>query len=197
MSARYEGIPLVRLLPDGRNIELKSELTFYDPKDDRWSVPVGAVVDGASIPPAFWSLVGSPLTGRYRDASIIHDWYCDIRTRSWEATHRVFYEAMLVSGVDSVRAKIMYFAVRWGGPRWEPRVSHNTRLDAGERYRFEEPDEGSAAASAATERVPSPRELSSGGNEEWVVERAVAFIENENPSLDAIDQLADDRATPS
>src|SRR6202007_2255330 len=95
-----------------------------------------AVADGASIPRAFWSLIGGPLEGRYRNASIVHDWYCDRRTRTWQATQRVFYEAMRTSGVSMAKAKTMFLAVQWGGPRWEVRVSVNTRLDAGPRFNF-------------------------------------------------------------
>jgi hypothetical protein len=191
MAARYEGVPLVQLLPDGRNIELKCELTFYDAQDIRWSVPPGAVLDGASIPVPFWSIIGSPLTGPYRDASIIHDWYCDVRTRPWEATHRVFYDAMMVSGVEPMRAKIMYFAVRWGGPRWEPRVSHNTGLDVGERYRFD--DSGGAERGRRPRGVANPRDLAAPSDEGVVAGRAMAIIEAENPSLDKIERLAEDR----
>ncbi|MEA3030892.1 MAG: hypothetical protein QOG13_2217 [Sphingomonadales bacterium] len=192
MAARFEGVPVVEFLPDGRNIELKSELTFYDSEEIRWSVPPKAVVDGASIPSAFWSLIGSPLTGRYRDASIIHDWFCDQRTRTWEATHRVFYEAMIVSGVTLARAKLMYFAVRWAGPRWEERVSINTNLDVGERYRFEEI--GANVSPPRTRRkigVQSPGEVMSEDGQRRVAEAVAAHMENEEPSIERIEELAE------
>lgn len=129
LSSCYVGAPpLVALLPDGRDIKLLSEFSFHDSNSISWVVPKGATVDGASIPQIFWSFMGGPFEGRYRDASIIHDWYCDVRVRTWEATHRTFYEAMLVSGVSQLKAKVMYFAVRWGGPRWEPRTRANTEL---------------------------------------------------------------------
>jgi hypothetical protein len=128
MSARYEGVPQVQFLPDGRNMRLTAGLVFYDPSEIRWAVPADAVVDGASIPKFLWSVFGGPFEGRYRDGSIIHDWYCDIRTRPWQATHRVFYDAMCVSGVPPKTALIMYFAVRWKGPRWDERVMVNTNL---------------------------------------------------------------------
>ena len=119
MAARYEGEPQVVFLAGGRNVRLLADLYFFDSEDTRWAVPAGAVVDGASIPRLFWSIIGGPFEGQYRDASIIHDWFCDKRTRTWQATHRVFYEGMIVSGVGIKMAKLMYFAVRWQGPRWE------------------------------------------------------------------------------
>jgi len=139
MPARYEGQPQVQLLSDGRNIKLLADFIFYDPEETRWAVPAEAVVDGASIPKLFWSIIGGPFDGIYRDASIIHDWYCDKRTRTWQATHLVFYEAMRVSGVSDIKAKVMYFAVRWKGPRWDKRVIFNTNLSAGTFYNLAGP----------------------------------------------------------
>lgn len=136
MAARYEGEPVVKLLPGGRNVQLVADLVFIDPQDVRWAVPVGATVDGASIPRAFWPVIGGPFEGRYRDASIIHDWFCDRRTRTWQATHRVFHDAMIVSGVPTPKAKVMYFAVYWAGPRWEERVTLNTTLPVDTSYNF-------------------------------------------------------------
>src|SRR4051812_31635812 len=92
-------------------------------------VPERTRVDGASIPQALWSIVGSPFTGKYVQASVIHDYYCDVRVRRWQHVHRIFYEAMLVSGVSETRAKIMYAAVYFAGPRWSDTVSHNTNLN--------------------------------------------------------------------
>jgi hypothetical protein len=128
MAAHFEGKPQVEWLGDGRNVKLLTEIKFFDPSNTCWDVPTGAVVDGASIPRIFWPIVGGPFEGKYRDASIIHDWYCDRRTRTWQATHRVFYDAMIASGVADSKAKVMYFAVRWRGPRWEERVTINTNL---------------------------------------------------------------------
>lgn len=193
MAARFEGVPVVELLPDGINIKLRSELTFYDPQEVRWSVPPDAVVDGASIPSAFWTVVGSPLTGRYRDASIIHDWFCDKRTRTWQATHRVFYDAMIVSGVDPFQAKVMYYGVLWRGPRWEERVSRNTNLDAGDRYSFDGtgPGTGSAGTTRRLVAVPSPGDAIAEHDQHRIVATIVALIRKEDTPLDRIEELAE------
>ncbi len=183
MPARFEGTPVVEFLPDGRNVELKSELTFYDSREVRWSVPSGAVVDGASIPRVFWSIIGSPLTGRYRDASVIHDWYCDRRTRTWEETHWAFYEAMLVSGVAAAQAKVMYFGVRWGGPRWEERVIRNTTLEVGDQYRFD--------SYVETVRAESPNTPVSEEEQALVAKAVVKFIEQEDPPIEQLEALAE------
>jgi hypothetical protein len=110
---------------------LLAPLTFTRTDCSHWPVPAEIELDGASIPKALWSLIGGPFEGRYRDASIVHDYYCAARTRGWRDTHRVFYEAMRSSGESAAKAKIMYYAVYRFGPRWD------------------EPRAGAAAASAA------------------------------------------------
>jgi YD repeat-containing protein len=93
-----------------------------------WPVPRGATVDGASIPQALWSILGGPFEGKYRDASVVHDYYCAVRSADWQAVHRMFYRAMLVSGVSAPRAKLLYAAVYFAGPRWDDMVVENVRL---------------------------------------------------------------------
>jgi hypothetical protein len=83
-----------------------------------WEAPAGSIVNGASIPRVLWTLVGSPFTGDYVYASIVHDVACDTRTRPWRDTHFMFYQACLAGGTRPGRAKLMYLAVRNFGPRW-------------------------------------------------------------------------------
>lgn len=125
---RYIGKIVWTPLPDGRLMELVEGFGFMDPNGLEWTVPPRTQVDGASIPQVLWSIVGSPFTGKYRDASVIHDYYCDVRVRPWTAVHRVFYDAMIVSGVSVSRAKLMYGAVYYGGPRWSDAARHNSNL---------------------------------------------------------------------
>jgi hypothetical protein len=78
-----------------------------------WHVPAGFVSDGASIPRALWSIIGSPLTGKYRNAAIIHDYFCRNHNFDYssEEIHEVFYRAMIASGVSNTQAGIMYYSV--------------------------------------------------------------------------------------
>lgn len=107
----------VNLLPDGM-IELANDVIYTDDAGRKWRAPKGTIADGASIPRMFWSIIGGPLDGNYRNASIIHDVYCVRRSMPWKAVHRVFYEAMLASKVDPYKARVMYAAVYHFGPRW-------------------------------------------------------------------------------
>lgn len=103
---------------DGRRMTLLRAFTFTDSAGTAWSAPTGAVVDGASIPQVFWSIVGGPYEGEYRDASIVHDHECTIRVRPWRDVHRMFYQACLAGGVRPLKARLMYAAVYLFGPRW-------------------------------------------------------------------------------
>lgn len=98
---------------------LLEDFSFTDPNGLVWKTPKGWEVDGASIPQPAWSIVGGPLSGRYLHASIIHDRYCDTKTRMAHDTHRNFFYGMLANGVSSVKANLMYWAVRTFGPSWK------------------------------------------------------------------------------
>jgi hypothetical protein len=98
--------------------KLLNDFRYEDPNGLLWSVPSKKEVDGASIPQAFWSFIGGPFEGNYIRASVIHDYYCDIKTRTQHDTHRNFYYGMRAAGVDLWQAKFMYWAVATFGPKW-------------------------------------------------------------------------------
>ncbi len=125
---KYIGSVEVQWLEDGRRMRLLKSFSYIDCEGVEWLAPVGFVVDGASIPQFFWSLVGGPYEGKYRDASVIHDAACSERKRSWESAHLAFYYAMLASGVDFKTAKLFYAAVYHYGPRWSIKYEENIAL---------------------------------------------------------------------
>lgn len=151
---RFEGHVVARWEDDGRTMTLVEPFAYVDPQAMRWPAPAGAVVNGASIPRAFWSLIGGPFAGEFRNASVVHDVACETRDRPWRAVHRMFYEACRCGGVGAVKAKTMYYAVSHYGPRW--RVEERTTIVAGtartERFVSDEtpaaPNETEAAAVA-------------------------------------------------
>jgi hypothetical protein len=107
-----------------RAVRVIEDFTFTQALDGTvWEAPGGSLVNGASIPRVLWTLVGSPFTGDYVYASIVHDVACDTRRRPWRATHYMFYQACLAGGTRPGRAKLMYLAVRNFGLRWpEPQA---------------------------------------------------------------------------
>lgn len=99
--------------------KLESEFRFKDPNGLLWVTPALKEVDGASIPQTFWSFIGGPFEGEYINASVIHDHYCDVKTRTAHDTHRAFYYGMRAAKVSDWKAKFMYWAVATFGPDWK------------------------------------------------------------------------------
>ncbi|MDP6546128.1 MAG: DUF1353 domain-containing protein [Phycisphaerae bacterium] len=94
--------------------------------------PAGTTTDGASIPRFFWRLIGPPMTGRYRQAAVIHDagytgdlqWRIDGALREYDrkAMDALFERLMKALGVSWWRRRMMYLAVRWfGAKHWTDR----------------------------------------------------------------------------
>ncbi len=103
---------------EDRSMRLLDDFSYIDPFGKAWTAPKDTKIDGASIPKVFWSIVGSPYTGDYRKASIVHDFGCDSRTETSEDVHRMFYYACRCGGVSEVEAKVLYTAVYRFGPAW-------------------------------------------------------------------------------
>lgn len=87
------------------------------------TAPAGFRIDGATIPSALWSLVGSPYTGDYRRASIVHDKACvdaNGDTKKRRAADRMFFYACRAGGCSWAQAAVLYIGVRIGA--WTSRV---------------------------------------------------------------------------
>jgi DNA/RNA endonuclease G (NUC1) len=169
---RFIGLPASvtfdNLNESRRSAHLLSPISYFDPAESEWPVPSGAWLDGASIPRAFWTLIGSPFTGRYLEPSMVHDHYCITRNRPWRDTHRMFHEAMLCRGVSGFKAKVMFYAVYRFGPRWvEPGV------------------EGTAEAPSAPEALTNEKAQS--------ILADAAVLAKEDLSLDDIERMVDQR----
>ena len=102
-----------------RDMRLLAPFGYIDPRGMHWDVPAGYVTNGASVPWGLWNIVGGPFDGPYRDAAVIHDYYCDKRDRAWEDVHKMFYEAAIARGTSENVAATMYAGIRFGGPRWQ------------------------------------------------------------------------------
>ena len=112
--------PVTEWLDDGRRMKLLNSITYTDRVGMSWTAPAGMVTDGASIPRFFWRFIGSPYSGRYRAAALIHDAYCIARkkNRPSKMTHKMLYEAARDCGTGLVRSWLIWLAVRIFGPRW-------------------------------------------------------------------------------
>lgn len=155
---------------DGRTMTLLNELRYTDPKGVVWIAPAGSKVDGASLPRVFWSLVGGPFEGKYRNASVLHDVAYDDKSRPWQEVDRMFYHAMRCSGVGSVQAKTLYYALYRHGRHWKFSVkkarpvvpdSSETLVDQGPRPTAVRPDDVNAIRQWIQQNNPTLEELDS------------------------------------
>ncbi len=103
-----------------RRMKLLADFWYDDAQGRRWLAPAGSVVDGASIPAPLWSTVGSPYTGDYRRASIVHDVACDDPAVPRRDADQMFYQACQAGGCPEAQAALLYAGVRIGA--WLPRV---------------------------------------------------------------------------
>jgi hypothetical protein len=111
---------------DDRNMCLLEAFWYIDPQGRRWEAPKGSITNGASIPRTLWSSIGSPYTGNYRRASIIHD--VAIRTLGIVRADAdtMFYFACMAGGCMLMESKLLYAGVRIG--TWAT-VSRDFALD--------------------------------------------------------------------
>ena len=115
---RFRGVVQAEWLDDGRRMRLVADFGFVQPDSTVWIAPKDSIIDGASIPRVFWSFIGGPFEGRYRNASVVHDVACVVKNRPWRQVHRMFYLATRTGGVGALNAKVMFGAVFLFGPQW-------------------------------------------------------------------------------
>lgn len=162
---------------DASHWKLLAPLTYTDKGNVPWFAPKDYVTDGATIPRPLWPIVGSPFTGNYVRAAIIHDVYCDLKSRDWKLVHRTFYDAMIAGGVSPIQAKIMYYAVYRFGPKWV--VDKTVRCPLG----------------FTCEQAGPPLQVTVQARPQLNVDdakRAKIKIEQQNPDVTEIEQMADE-----
>lgn len=133
-AGQFSGNAQIELL-GGRKAKLLRDFSYRDPANRLWRARKDYVSDGASIPEILWSLEGGPWAGSYRDAAIIHDFYCEDMSRSWEDTHDVFYDAMRSRGISEWEATRKHWAVYYLGPRWDATHRWTSVFGIGKRRR--------------------------------------------------------------
>ncbi|WP_254509071.1 DUF1353 domain-containing protein [Anatilimnocola floriformis] len=175
---RFEGAVVASWDDDGRNMTLRESFGYVDAQNRFWQAPAGSVVNGASIPYGFWSIIGGPFEGQYRNASVVHDVGCHEMTATWQDVHRMFYEACRCGGVEESRAKMLYYAVYHFGPRWE--TVHETQVETTTN------PNGQLAQREVT--VPTVVRIDPPPPTSQEVEQATALIAEENPAPAVIEQ---------
>lgn len=106
-----------------RNMRLLKEISYTDPDGRVWTVPVTpkkAFLNGATIPRPLWTAIGSPYAGKYRRASVIHDFHVgegdndDVSDEHRKAADKMFYHACRYDGCSRRFAALLYIGVRFG-----------------------------------------------------------------------------------
>lgn len=101
-----------------RNCRLVYDFGYIDSDGMGWQSSANDETDGATIPSWAQPVIGAPFEKDFIRAAVIHDHYCDRNVRTWRKTHWVFYDALIASGLSSLKAKVMYYGILIGGPKW-------------------------------------------------------------------------------
>ena len=161
-----------------------NRLEFVDSEASRWIAPQRTLTDGASIPSIFVPIIGARRSPEFLNAAAVHDAYCGIgnetlpeyQSRTWEETHRMFYDALRAGGTEELRAKVMFAAVYLGGPRWQDdkRNLKNAPVRKMRRTMRE-------ARNYITQTKPTP---SRAQIEQWIKRREPWILRDENDPMD-------------
>ncbi len=84
---KYSGPVKTEWLDDGRKMKILEYFFYEDPNGIKWEVPTNSIIDGASIPTFAWSFIGAPYSGKFRNASVVHDIACQKKERTWQLVH--------------------------------------------------------------------------------------------------------------
>ncbi len=180
---QFEGEVVAQWGIDGREMTLIQPISFIDSTSKRWDAPAGSVINGASIPSAFWSLIGGPFEGKYRNASVVHDVYCNEMTETWEDVHEMFYQACRSGGVEVAQAKIMYYAVYHFGPRWQMVSEEEAPAIANQEGVTVRRNRKGRAVARYRPTPPTAEEI----------EQVVDFVADENPTAGEMRQMVRDQ----
>jgi hypothetical protein len=176
---RFEGEVVTKWITDDLEMQLIEDFKYVDPRGKHWTAPTGSVINGASIPSMFWSVIGGPFEGRFRKASVLHDAACDEQTESWQDVHQMFYDACRCSRVGVGKAQTMYWAVYHFGPRWRQvteQREENGRMVTVTRTIREELVQPEASIAAKADRYFAKKQFTPKEIEECTVEQLEAEV---------------------
>lgn len=114
VTCGFYGDCILKVRLDGETFEVMQDFGFRMRSGFYVCARPGDIVDGASIPRFWWRVIGSPMTGQYRRASVIHDVGCKYNREklprsTWDLA---LYEGMRADKCNPVKAWIIYRAVR-------------------------------------------------------------------------------------
>lgn len=130
--SEFLGHLVTEMLPhETRKVVVYFDFAFLDSNGKLWPTFRGDLIDGATIPPLFWTIFGSPYTGPYRRAAAPHDTAYQYQLRSQIEADRMIEEAALCDKTGETKAWLIERAVRnCGRTYWEDldQGDHNINL---------------------------------------------------------------------
>ncbi len=115
MKISYDYLPHCEPVPNSSKEAKACEDWYFIIDGKQFWIPAGYVFDGASIPRIFWLLIGSPFQPNYWAAALAHDWLYLMHWVDRSAADEVIYQLLKLSGVGTIKAHIIWAAVRTGG----------------------------------------------------------------------------------
>jgi hypothetical protein len=114
MICQFETRPRFTQYKDTQFLQLTDDWCFIVDGVRFW-IPKDYFSDGASIPRPFWSIIGTPFEPDFFSAFLAHDWMYFTHCLPRSTADEVFRRFLIACGVGSIRARIMWAAVRTGG----------------------------------------------------------------------------------
>ena len=99
----------------GDQVFILLEDLVYENDKVKIIVHSGFDFDGASIPKAFWSIIGSPITGPYTRAACVHDALYASELLPRGESDQWFNDLMKEDNTPFVKRQLMYSTVRGAG----------------------------------------------------------------------------------
>lgn len=126
-NGEFSGYPLTRWCSkDNRVMILKEPFYYIDSNEKKWEAPIGAYLNGATIPKILWTVVGPPFVGPYRRASVVHDYHVgegcnqNVTFKERRDADRMFFKACITDHCSLKLATILYIGVSIGS--WASRI---------------------------------------------------------------------------
>jgi hypothetical protein len=115
---RWLANPVLELLPDSRLVRFPEDVEYRSANGEHHVIPQGTISDGLTAPAWTWSVIGSPLTPRYRRPAGLHDVHVTTHNVTKAQSIALLYETLREGGTGRLRARLFVTLVRWFGPKW-------------------------------------------------------------------------------
>lgn len=110
----FHGEIVIHPLPNGKTWEMR-DWVAVELKDGVIFIPMLFILDFASIPRLFWTVIGSPATGKHRRGALFHDWLYATQSLDRKECDDIFNAIMKYDKVNVIKRNIVYYTVRTFG----------------------------------------------------------------------------------